>query len=137
MKTTFAGALNRALREEMERDATVVLIGLDIGPLGGIFGVTAARALAGRGIAATIVDTAIPHPLAESTDISKVVRIDYGADEDYTRLGEQALDGWRSWTASQFFHETGVTFLSRVPLSGFERDSYELLTRRGHLLQRR
>ena len=38
MKTTFAGALNRALREEMERDPSVLLIGLDIARLGGIFG---------------------------------------------------------------------------------------------------
>lgn len=40
MKTTFAGALNRALREEMDRDSSVLLIGLDIARLGGIFGVT-------------------------------------------------------------------------------------------------
>jgi pyruvate dehydrogenase E1 component beta subunit len=40
MQTTFAGALNRALREEMERDPTVLMIGLDIARLGGIFGVT-------------------------------------------------------------------------------------------------
>jgi pyruvate/2-oxoglutarate/acetoin dehydrogenase E1 component len=40
VKTTFASALNRALREEMERDESVVLIGLDIGRLGGIFGVS-------------------------------------------------------------------------------------------------
>lgn len=105
---------------------------------GGIFGVTAARALQGRGHRVTLVDPGLPHPLAESTDISKVVRIDYGSDEDYTVLGERALDGWRSaaFPASSYFHETGVTFLSRVPLAGFERDSYELLTRRGHRLER-
>jgi pyruvate dehydrogenase E1 component beta subunit len=40
MKTTFAGALNRALREEMERDPSVLMIGLDIARMGGIFGVT-------------------------------------------------------------------------------------------------
>jgi hypothetical protein len=38
-----------------------------------------------------------PHPLAESTDISKAVRMDYGADVTYTRLMESALDGWRRW----------------------------------------
>lgn len=105
---------------------------------GGIFGVTAARALQTRGIAVTLVDPGLPHPLAESTDISKVIRIDYGADEDYTALGERALDGWRSsaWPAAAQFHETGVTFLARVPLAGFERDSYEMLTRRGHPLVR-
>jgi glycine/D-amino acid oxidase-like deaminating enzyme len=110
--------------------STILVIG------GGIFGVTAARALVARGFDVTLVDPALPHPLAESTDISKVVRIDYGADEDYTNLGEQALERWRTWEAAPHFHETGVTFLSRVPLAGFERDSYELLTRRGHPLER-
>lgn len=107
---------------------------------GGIFGVTAARALARRGMRVQVIDPSLgmgtPHPLAESTDISKVVRMDYGADEDYTVLGEHALAGWRTWEAASYFHETGVTFLSRVPLAGFERDSYELLTRRGHRLER-
>lgn len=83
----------------------------------------------------------LPHPLAESTDISKIVRIDYGGDEDYTALGERALDGWRRWNATwpeRPFHETGVAFLSREPLAPgrFEYDSYQLLTRRGHLLER-
>jgi glycine/D-amino acid oxidase-like deaminating enzyme len=109
---------------------TILVIG------GGIFGVTAARAFVARGFDVTLVDPGLPHPLAESTDISKVVRIDYGADVDYTLLGEQALARWRTWEAAPHFHETGVTFLSRVPLSGFERDSYELLTRRGHPLER-
>jgi glycine/D-amino acid oxidase-like deaminating enzyme len=113
----------------MPRDS-VLVIG------GGIFGVTTARALVARGFDVTVVDPGLPHPLAESTDISKVVRIDYGADEDYTTLGEQALAGWRTWEAAPHFHETGVTFLSRVPLAGFERDSFELLTRRGHRLER-
>src|SRR3979490_1229970 len=84
---------------------------------GGIFGVTAALALRDRGHEVTLVDPGpLPHPLAESTDISKGVRIDYGADEDYTVLGERALEGWRHWNArwpAPLFHETGVTFLSR------------------------
>lgn len=105
---------------------------------GGIFGVTAARSLLMRGHDVTLVDPGLPHPLAESTDISKVVRMDYGRDEGYTQLGERALAGWRSasWPAAHCFHETGVTFLARVPLAGFERDSYETLKRRGHTLER-
>lgn len=99
---------------------------------GGIFGVTAALALRARGCAVTLVDAGTP---GESIDISKVIRIDYGTDEDYTALGERALAGWRR---SPLFHETGVTFLSRAPMlpGGFEHDSYELLTRRGHPLER-
>ena len=106
---------------------------------GGIFGVTASLALRDRGMDITLVDPGLPHPLAESTDISKVIRIDYGADEDYTILGEQSLAGWRRWNAEwprPLFHETGVTFLSRVPMAGFERESYDLLVRRGHALER-
>ena len=108
---------------------------------GGIFGVTAALALAERGAAVTLVDPGLPHPLAESTDISKVVRVDYGADEDYTALGERALDGWRRWNARwprPLFHETGVAFLARAPLEpgGFEYESAALLARRGHPVER-
>jgi pyruvate/2-oxoglutarate/acetoin dehydrogenase E1 component len=37
---TFAEAIREALAEEMERDETVFLMGQDIGPFGGVFGVT-------------------------------------------------------------------------------------------------
>lgn len=40
MLTTYAGAINRALTEEMARDESVVIIGLDVGRQGGLFGVT-------------------------------------------------------------------------------------------------
>ncbi|HEY5923141.1 MAG TPA: FAD-dependent oxidoreductase [Kofleriaceae bacterium] len=108
---------------------------------GGVFGVTTALAMRARGHDVRLHDSELPHPLAESTDISKVVRVDYGADEDYTALGEQALAGWRRWNAAwprPLFHETGVTFLSRAPMQpgGFEHDSYATLTRRGHALER-
>ncbi|HEX7838087.1 MAG TPA: FAD-dependent oxidoreductase [Kofleriaceae bacterium] len=109
---------------------------------GGIFGVTSALELRARGCDVTLVDPGpLPHPLAESTDISKVVRSDYGADEDYTALGERALDGWRRWNATwpvPRFHETGVTFLRRGPMQpgGFEHDSFTLLARRGHHVER-
>ncbi len=109
---------------------------------GGIFGVTASIALCRRGHEVTLIDPGpLPHPLAESTDISKVVRLDYGADEEYAALAERALEGWRRWNRSwpaPLFHETGVTFLSRAPMrpGGFEHDSFALLTRRGHHCER-
>ncbi|HEU0029156.1 MAG TPA: FAD-dependent oxidoreductase [Kofleriaceae bacterium] len=109
---------------------------------GGIFGVTAALELRARGCDVTVFDPGpLPHPLAESTDISKVVRCDYGGDEPYTILGERALDGWRRWNAAwpvARYHESGVMFLSRQPMQrgGFEHDSYELLARRGHHVER-
>lgn len=108
---------------------------------GGIFGVTAALALRARGHDVTLRDAELPHPLAESTDISKVVRMDYGADADYTLLGERSLHGWREWNACwprPLFHETGVMFLSRAPMQpgSFEHESYAMLTRRGHAIER-
>ena len=50
----------------------------------GIFGVTAVLALRRRGHEVSLFDPGpLPHPLAESTDISKVVRLDYGPDAHY------------------------------------------------------
>jgi sarcosine oxidase / L-pipecolate oxidase len=109
---------------------------------GGIFGVTAALELRARGCDVTLTDPGpLPHPLAESTDISKVVRSDYGADLDYTALGEQALEGWRNWNAAwpvPRFHETGAAFLTRAPMQpgGFEHESFATLSRRGHRIER-
>ena len=61
---------------------------------GGIFGLTAALELRRRGHRVTIADVgAIPSPLAASTDVSKVVRADYGSDVLYTELMEHARRG--------------------------------------------
>ncbi len=105
----------------------------------GIFGVTAALALRRRGAQVVLFDQGpIPHPLAESTDISKIVRLDYGDDEIYTALMERALEAWRAWSARRYLHETGVLFGASSALTpgGFEHDSLQLLTRRGHGLER-
>lgn len=108
----------------------------------GIFGVTAAVSLARRGHRVSIFDPGpIPHPLAESTDISKVVRLDYGPDDGYLEVMEAALDGWRRWNdawQTTLFHETGVVFLARTPMEpgGFEHESYTRLVRRGHPVKR-
>jgi glycine/D-amino acid oxidase-like deaminating enzyme len=108
----------------------------------GVFGAASAVALARRGWRVALCDPGpIPHPLAESTDISKIVRLDYGADADYVALMERALDGWRRWNAgwpAPPFHETGVAFLCRAPMApgGFEHESHRLLTSRGHRLER-
>jgi glycine/D-amino acid oxidase-like deaminating enzyme len=111
---------------------TVLVIG------GGIFGVTAALELKRRGYHVQLLDPGpLPHPLAESTDISKAVRLDYGPDEDYMALMETALEGWRAWNATwplQLFHEEGVTYLTRGEMQpgGFEYESYHMLRKRGH-----
>jgi glycine/D-amino acid oxidase-like deaminating enzyme len=104
----------------------------------GIFGLTAALELRRRGHAVRLLDPGpVPHPLAASTDISKVVRLEYGADEAYTALAEKAIDGWRRWNDDlgiRLYHETGVLFLRRSPLAPgtLEQDSFDMVASRGH-----
>ncbi len=108
----------------------------------GIFGVTGALALARKGHRVTLLDAGeIPHPLAESTDVSKAVRMDYGADELYTAFMETALERWRDWNAElgeTLFHETGAMFVTREAMApgGFEHESFVTLNRRGHSIER-
>lgn len=108
----------------------------------GIFGVTAALTLRQRGYAVSLVDPGpLPHPLAASTDISKMVYLDYGADEEYLAWMEEALVGWRHWNATwpePLFQEDGVLWLTRAPLQPgmFEYESYQRLLQRGHPLER-
>jgi glycine/D-amino acid oxidase-like deaminating enzyme len=104
----------------------------------GVFGATAALELARRGHRVRLLDPGpLPHPLAASNDISKIVRMEYGADEPYSELAERALLGWRRWN-QDFFHETGVLFLRQTRLrpGTFEGDSLSVLEKRGHRLQR-
>ena len=69
----------------MQDARSIVVVGA------GIFGVTAALELRTRGWDVTVVDPGpVPRPVAASTDISKVVRMDYGADELYTAMSEAA-----------------------------------------------
>lgn len=105
---------------------------------GGIFGLTAALALQQRGYQTAVLDPGpIPHPLAASTDISKVIRMEYGRDEQYMAMMEQALAGWRRWNEqfpAPLYHETGVTMFTQTPMAagGFEYESYQMLQQRGH-----
>ncbi len=113
---------------------------------GGIFGVTAALELRRRGDDVTLTDPGpIPYPDAESTDLSKAVRMDYGADVTYSAMMEDAMEGWRAWdrgwvaeNGQSLFHETGVLYVARGEMKkgGFEHDSFELLVERGHQLER-
>lgn len=117
--------------------ARVVVLG------GGIFGVTSALALRGRGWTVTLVDPApLPAPLASSTDRSKVVRADYGGDEFLSRLAEECLGHWRRWNEERFtrplFHEVGFLLLSgsRMEPGSFEQRSFEQLAKRGFRVER-
>jgi glycine/D-amino acid oxidase-like deaminating enzyme len=107
----------------------------------GVFGVTAAIELRKRGHAVRLVDPGpLPHPLAASTDISKVVRLEYGPDETYAALAEKAIEGWQRWDrdfGAALYHQTGLLLLRRTPLSpgDFEHDCMQALANRGHHLE--
>lgn len=112
----------------------------------GVFGATAALELRRRGHAVVLLDPGpVPHPLAASTDISKVLRMEYGPDESYMALMEHAFAGWRRWAGEweaageePLYHETGVLMVCRAPMApgGFEYESWETLQRRGHQPER-
>lgn len=109
---------------------------------GGIFGATAAVELQRRGHLVRLLDPGpLPNPAASSTDISKIIRMDYGSDEFYMDLMETALEGWRAWNEQwpiPLYHETGFLILTRSPLESgtFEGDSYAMLQSRGHRPER-
>jgi glycine/D-amino acid oxidase-like deaminating enzyme len=115
---------------------TVVVVGA------GVFGVTSALELAERGWTVTLLDQGpAPHPLAASTDISKMIRADYGDDEHYIELMERAFPRWRDWNrnwGTDLYHETGFLILAGGPMQqgGFEHSSFEVLSGRGYAVER-
>ena len=117
-------------------DGTVLVLGA------GIFGLTAAIELRHRGYQVTVADPGpVPHPLAASNDVSRMVRMDYGADGFYTELCAKAIDGWHSWNrrwGKDLYHEDGFLLMSSVAMAAgsFEQDSYSLLTGQGLPLER-
>ncbi|GAB4579680.1 MAG: N-methyl-L-tryptophan oxidase [Anaerolineales bacterium] len=116
--------------------STILILGA------GIYGVTAALELRRRGHTVTLLDPGpLPHPLATSTDISKVIRMDYGADEFYMALMETALPRWHAWNhhfGELLYHEEGILYLTQTPMAPgeYEHASYTLLQQRGHIVER-
>lgn len=110
----------------------------------GIFGLTTAIELAHRKHRVSIINPdVIPHPLAESTDISKIVRMEYGTDEEYMDMVIDSMEGWREWNEvfhRPLYHETGFLVLSTDVLEhdfeSFVGASYINLLKRGYHPQR-
>jgi glycine/D-amino acid oxidase-like deaminating enzyme len=108
----------------------------------GAFGASAALELRRRGFDVRLVDPGpLPHPEASSTDISKAVRMDYGADELYTGLALEALRGWDAWSHEwkrPLYHEVGFLLMRGEPMAPgqFEHDGFELLSRMGQPVER-
>ena len=110
----------------------------------GIFGITTAIELSRRKHRVGVLNPdQIPHPLAASTDISKVVRMEYGTDEEYMDMAIDSMEGWRAWNEvfdRPLYHETGYLVLTTDVLeSDFESyagASYVNLLKRGYHPQR-
>src|SRR5438477_4701089 len=108
----------------------------------GINGVVAAIELRKRGHDVVLVDPGpLPHPLAASTDISKVVRAAYGPDKEYTELAERSREIWQEWNIEfgvELYHEVGFLCMRQRPMEAgdFEYESLRLLERRGHRIER-
>ncbi|NIM61852.1 MAG: FAD-dependent oxidoreductase, partial [Acidobacteria bacterium] len=120
----------------MAHSRSIVVVG------GGVFGISAAIELRARGWVVTVCDPGpLPHPDASSTDISKAVRMDYGADVLYTEMAEASIEGWCRWNAEwdeQLYHPDGFLIMTRAPMKpgSFEHDGFELLRGRGHPVER-
>jgi len=108
----------------------------------GVFGVSAALELRLRGHSVTLVDPGpLPNPEASSTDISKIVRADYGADAFYARFARACIPEWHRWNAEAgrtLYHETGFLVLAgeKMQPGGFEHDSQEVMRSLGQDVER-
>jgi glycine/D-amino acid oxidase-like deaminating enzyme len=108
----------------------------------GVFGISAAFALQSRGWQVDLLDAGpLPRPEAASTDISKIVRMDYGSDALYTEMMERSLPIWNEWNGrwgEALYHQDGFLVLASAPMrkGGFEHDSLATLAARGHAVDR-
>jgi glycine/D-amino acid oxidase-like deaminating enzyme len=101
---------------------------------GGVFGCSAAVELRRRGWGVALLDAGpIPRPEASSTDISKIIRADYGADDFHIDFAWECLQRWRQDPLfAPLYHEAGFLVVEREPMrpGGFEALSFESLSRR-------
>ncbi|KAI8975487.1 FAD dependent oxidoreductase [Mycotypha africana] len=109
---------------------------------GGCFGLSTAYALAlKKQYQITVFDRQpIPSPDAASTDINKIVRMDYANDTLYMHLAVEAFGLWDQWNKERakknlepVFHQNGVLLLSgKDKLSDFERNSIRNIREAGY-----
>ena len=105
----------------------------------GIFGIATAVELRKRGYSVTVLNPdQIPHPLAATTDISKIVRMEYGSDVEYMDMTIESMELWREWNDlfnEKIYHEIGFLLLSSESMDHesqkFEKASFENLIKKG------
>ncbi|MEM6800021.1 MAG: FAD-dependent oxidoreductase [Bacteroidota bacterium] len=106
----------------------------------GIFGLSTAIELKKRKYSVGILNpNSIPHPLAASTDISKIVRMEYGSDTEYFEMAEISMRMWREWNdffGKTLYHEVGMLMLCGDHLDSgkqeYERTSYQQLIEKNY-----
>ncbi len=105
----------------------------------GIFGITTAVELRKRNYSVAILNPdKIPHPLAASTDISKIVRMEYGSDMEYMDMTIESMEMWREWNElfnETIYHEIGFLLVSSNSMDHkmheFEKASFDNLIKKG------
>lgn len=110
----------------------------------GIFGITTAIELRKRDYEVCIINPdKIPHPLAASTDINKIVRMEYGSDLFYLEMANECIDIWHNWNklfGETLYHEVGFMLACRASMESekqnFEKVSYNHLISKGHQPER-
>lgn len=110
----------------------------------GIFGITTAVELYKRNYSVAVLNpNQIPHPLASSTDISKIVRMEYGSDALYMDMAAKCIPIWHDWNdlfGEKLYHEVGFMLACRESMESekhtFEKSSFDNLISRGYKPQR-
>ncbi len=111
---------------------------------GGIFGLCTAIELQKKGRSVTVLEAGkIPNPLAASTDISKIIRMEYGTDEEYMDMAAESMKTWRYWNElfnETIYQEVGFLLLTSQPLGHasqvFEYSSFSNLIKKGYQPER-
>lgn len=105
---------------------------------GGVFGLSAAIELCNRQYKVGLLNPdTLPHHLAASTDISKIVRMEYGSDQLYFDMADQAIQGWKQWNEQlgiELYHEVGLLMLMQNEIEA-KSQVFEWHNRKG-LLER-
>jgi glycine/D-amino acid oxidase-like deaminating enzyme len=103
----------------------------------GIFGVTASISLRRRGYEVHLFEKGkIPNPNASTTDISKMIRADYGADTFYMDMMLEAFKGWEKWNKEwpqPLYHPVGFLLMTyeKVKEGSLEYESRQAFEERG------
>jgi len=114
----------------------------------GVFGLSVANELADRGHHVVVFDRFVPPAVdGSSNDISRIVRMDYGADELFTKMAYESLRKWPEWNNlnlkspqhRQLFSNDGIVLMMKGTYekdAGYEKESYELVKKFGLPLER-